>query len=307
MTWAQGLIGNLRDVNKPFILNWSTSPDDNADVLAYLEQNGVPCIMAPGRTAHALAALHSYARKQRHHASRKARSGTRIIAQQSLALPAGGMTLGEHASKQWLKVYGIAAVEEKLLPLAEIEKLVAAPLPFPLAVKIESADIPHKTEAGVVRLNINSLDALKQAAREIAAAAKQYNPAARIDGVLVQSMASGVEVIVGAVNDPYFGPVVTFGLGGIFTELLKDVTHRFAPFDIETAREMILEIKAAPLLTGYRGKPALDVEALAQTLSRVSLLVSDHADRVAELDINPLFVRPAGQGVVAADALMILK
>jgi len=159
----------------------------------------------------------------------------------------------------------------------------------------------------VVRLNINSLDALKQAARDILASAKHYKADARIDGILVQQMASGVEVIAGAVNDPHFGPVVTFGLGGIFTELLKDVTHRFAPFDVETAKEMIFEIKAAPLLTGYRGKPALDVAALADTLSRVSLFIADHADRVAELDINPLFVRAAGLGVVAADALIVLK
>jgi acyl-CoA synthetase (NDP forming) len=88
---------------------------------------------------------------------------------------------------------------------------------------------------------------------------------------------------------------------------MKDVTHRFAPFDEAAAREMIAEIKAAPLLTGYRGRPALDVEALAATLARVSQLIADHADRIAEIDVNPLFVRPAGQGVVAADALIVLK
>ena len=307
MPWAEALVETLRGVEKTFIINWSTAPNDNADVLAYLERNGVPCILAPGRTVHALAKLHEFAQKHRAWQQQKTRAVTRIIAKQALALPHTSGALGEHASKQWLKTYGIAAVEEKLLSPAEIENLGAPPLPFPLAVKIESADIPHKTEAGVVRLNIASLDALKQVAREITAAAKQYKPDARIDGVLVQQMAGGVEVIVGAVNDPYFGPVVTFGLGGIFTELLNDVTHRFAPFDIETAKEMILEIKAAPLLTGYRGKTALDVDALADTLSRVSLFVADHADRIAELDINPLFVRPAGQGVVAADALLILK
>jgi acyl-CoA synthetase (NDP forming) len=100
---------------------------------------------------------------------------------------------------------------------------------------------------------------------------------------------------------------VAFGLGGTLTELLHDVTHRFAPFDLETAREMIEEIKGAALLKGYRGKPALDVAALADTLARVSLLIADHTDRIAEIDINPLFVREAGQGVAAADALIVLK
>ena len=308
MPWAQGLIETLRGMDKPFLLNWSTSPEENADVLAFFEQNGVPCIMAAGRTAHALAAINDYAVRQRAYQARATRDDhVRVIDKQKLALPATAGTLGEHASKALLRIYGVPAVTEKLLAPAEIEKLNAAPLPFPLAVKIESADIPHKTEAGVVRLNISTLEALKQAAREIAVAAAHYKPDAKIDGVLVQQMASGVEVIVGAINDPHFGPVVTFGLGGIFTELLNDVTHRFAPFDVDTAREMILDIKAAPLLTGYRGKPALDVEALAQTLSRVSLLVTDHADRIAELDINPLFVRPAGQGVLAADALIVTK
>ncbi len=307
MPWAEALIETLRGATKPFIINWSTAPNDNADVLEFLERNGVPCILAPGRTVHALAKLHEFAQKLRAWRQRKTRAVTRVIAKQALNLPNSSGALGEYASKALLRAYGVPAVEERLLAPAAVDKLTQPPLPFPLAVKIESADIPHKTEAGVVRLNIASLDALKQAAREVTAAAKHYKPDARIDGILVQQMASGVEVIVGAVNDPYFGPVVTFGLGGIFTELLKDVTHRFAPFDIETAKEMITEIKAAPLLTGYRGKPALDVDALAETLSRVSLFAADHADRVVELDINPLFVREAGHGVVAADALLVLK
>ena len=180
-----------------------------------------------------------------------------------------------------------------------------APLAFPVAVKIESPDVPHKTEAGAVRLDIQDLAGLKQAAREVVAAARTHQPDARIEGVLVQEMASGLEVIVGAVNDPYFGPTVAFGLGGIFTELLKDVTHRFAPFDAETAREMIDEVKGAALLNGYRGRPALDVAALADALARVSLLIADHADRIAEIDVNPLFVME--KGVVAADALIVLK
>jgi acyl-CoA synthetase (NDP forming) len=118
-------------------------------------------------------------------------------------------------------------------------------------------------------------------------------------------MASGLEVIVGAVNDACFGPTVTFGLGGVFTELLEDVTYGFSPFDTEAARRMILEIKGAPLLDGYRGRPRLDVAALADALSRISLLIADHAERIAEIDVNPLFVLE--QGVIAADALIVLK
>lgn len=304
--WARGLLEVLRETDKPLLLNWPSSPDDNGEVMAFLEQHGVPCYVAPGRTVRALAALTGFAEKKRRFESRGRRALQRAAARR-LDLPGSASTLGEHRSKQCLAAYGVPVTREALLAPAAVEALTGPPLPFPLAVKIESPDIPHKTEAGVVQLGIRDLPSLKQAAREIAAAAREHNPDARIAGVLVQEMASGLEVIVGVVNDPYFGPTVAFGLGGIFTEVLHDITHRFAPFDLDTAREMITEIKGGRLFSGYRGKPALDVEALAQTLARVSWLAADHADRIAEIDVNPLFVRAAGEGVVAADALIVLK
>jgi acetyltransferase len=254
-----------------------------------------------------MAAVTEFARKYRARASGAGRPFKRLVARVALDFSGAVGTLGEHRSKQLLAHYGIPVVKERLLTEADVEGLHTAPFSFPLAVKIESPDVPHKTEAGAVRVNIADLAGLKQAAREVIAAARQYRPDARIEGVLVQEMAGGLEVIVGAVDDVFFGPTVAFGLGGVYTELMKDVTHRFAPFDEAAAREMIAEIKAAPLLTGYRGRPALDVEALAATLARVSQLIADHADRIAEIDVNPLFVRPAGQGVVAADALIVLK
>lgn len=305
--WAKNFVEMLRTIDKPVLINWPSSPDDNPEVVKFLEANGVPVIMAPGRTVHALAALNDYARKKRHFEATRHRMHARVVPKQALDLDSAAGTLGEHGSKALLKAYGVPVVAEALLTAAEIEKLGASPLPFPLAVKIESPDLPHKTEAGVVRLGIGDLDGLKRAAREVLAAARAYKADARIDGVLVQQMAGGLEVIVGAVNDRFFGPVVAFGLGGVLTELLKDVTYRFAPFGVDTAREMIGEIKGAALLKGYRGGPALDVEALADALSRVSLLIADHADRIAEIDVNPLFVRPAGEGVLAADALVVLK
>ena len=305
--WSRVFVEIARATDKPIMLNWPTSPDDNPEVIQLLEQNHVPCILSPGRTVRALASLNEFAQKKLAFAKRPQQTAPRIVAKQKLDLPSGSATLGEHRSKQALGAYGIPVVKEMLLSADDVTKLKKAPLPFPLAVKIESADIPHKTEAGVVRLNIRTLDELKAAARDVLAAAKKHDAKARIDGVLVQEMAGGLEVIIGAVNDRYFGPVVVFGLGGIYTELLKDVTRRFAPFDAAVAREMIAEIKGAALLKGFRGQPALDVDALADTLVRLSLLIADHADRIAEIDVNPLFVRPAGQGVVAADALVVLK
>ena len=220
-------------------------------------------------------------------------------------LAADAHRLSEAASKKVLAAYGIPVARELVLAPAAIAALTESPLGFPLAVKIDSPDIPHKTEAGAVRLNVQNLAELKEAAATVVANAKRYKPDAHINGVLVAEMAGGTEVIIGVVNDKFFGPVVMFGLGGVFAELLKDVTYRFAPFDVETAREMIAEIKAAKLLTGYRGSAPLAIDALADTLSRVSLLAADHADRIAEIDVNPLFVSTTG--VVAADALIVLK
>ena len=120
-------------------------------------------------------------------------------------------------------------------------------------------------------------------------------PDAKIDGVLVSEMAQGLEALIGVINDPGFGPVVALGLGGVLTEVLKDVTYRIAPFDLETAREMIAELRAAKLFDGYRGKPAADKEALARALVAVSQMAAALAPRLKELDINPVFVGPAGQ------------
>lgn len=189
-----------------------------------------------------------------------------------------------------------------LLSIDEIEKLTRSPLQFPLAIKIESPDIPHKTEAGAVKLGIADLAGLQSAARTVLANASTYKPDARIDGLSIQQMTSGVETIVGVINDAHFGPTVMFGLGGILTELLHDVTYRFAPFSAATALEMIKETKAFSMLSGYRGKPAADVDALAHYLSKMSWLAADYAERISEIDVNPLFVLPQGGGVLAAVA-----
>jgi len=303
--WSENLVKALEGVDKPVILQWPTAPDDNGDVVTYLEQNRVPCILGAGRAVHALATLSDFARKRREFLGRGRQPLKRVIGAQALDLPPGAATLGEHRSKQLLARYGIPVTKEALLSPGEIEALKSPPLPFPLAVKIESPDLPHKTEAGAVRLGVSDLAGLKQAARDVLSSAKRHKPDARIEGVLVQGMAAGTEVIAGVVNEATFGPAIAFGLGGVFTELLKDVTHRLAPFDTDEARAMIGELKGAALLGGYRGRPALDVAALADALARLSLLAADHADRIAEIDVNPLFVRE--RGVIAADALIVLK
>ena len=301
--WARGLAALAAEQDKPVFVAWSRVPDRSAPSLTLLERERVPWALTPVRCAHAAGALAEFAARRRAHASR--RPAPRLASPQPLDLPDDRRTLGEHESKLLLAAYGVPVVSEVLVAEAAIASLAAAPLAFPLAVKVASPDIAHKTEAGAVRLGVRSLDELKSAAREVIANARRYHAGARIDGVLVAEMATGTEVIVGVVNDRCFGPVVMFGLGGVFTELLKDVTYRFAPFGVATAREMIDEIRTAPLLHGYRGAPPLAVDALAETLARLSELAADHADRIAEIDVNPVFVDT--RGVKAADALVILK
>jgi acyl-CoA synthetase (NDP forming) len=168
-----------------------------------------------------------------------------------------------------------------------------------------SADIPHKTEMGGVMLNVATADAGK-AYDELVTRVQARAPRAQIDGVLISPMVTdGVETILGVQNDPVFGPVVMFGLGGIFVEVLRDVTFRVAPFGIEEARQMIGELRGAAMLEGARGQPPCDIEALAQALSKLSVFVAAQRGRFTSIDINPLRVRPKGQGVVALDALIL--
>jgi acetyltransferase len=148
-------------------------------------------------------------------------------------------------------------------------------------------------------------DGLPDAVRAVTASAAGAVPGARIDGVLISEMAQGTEALIGVINDEAFGPVVALGLGGVLTEVLKDVTYRVAPFDLDTAREMIADLRGAKLLDGYRGQPAADKEALAHSLVGASQMAAALAPRLKELDINPVIVGPSG--VVAADALVVLK
>jgi acetate---CoA ligase (ADP-forming) len=171
-----------------------------------------------------------------------------------------------------------------------------------------SPDIVHKSDAGGVKVNLKNDAAVREAYCTILTNAKAYNASAQVHGVAVQEMAPwGTEVIVGAVNDPTFGPTVMFGLGGIFVEVLKDVTFRVAPVSAEQGMEMIKEIRAAPILAGVRGEAERDRAALADVLSRYSQLVWDLSDEIAESDANPVLVYEKGQGVKLVDARIILK
>ncbi len=213
--------------------------------------------------------------------------------------------LSEHESKLLLQETGIAVPPGYLIRDRSQLASALSGLMFPVAMKIQSRDIPHKSEAGGVRVNVRDLDEAATAFDELIARARTYKPDAKIDGVLVEPMARpGVEMIVGTVNDDTFGPIVMVGLGGIATELFKDVVYRPAPVDKAEAMAMIGELKSATLLDGFRGAPKADTAALAALIARMSQLAAGLKDRVSEIEINPVRVHETGAGITIVDALI---
>ena len=214
-------------------------------------------------------------------------------------------TLNEVAAKKLLAAAGIPVVDEILVTSgAEAAKAVEA-LGKPAAMKLVSPDILHKSEIGGVMLKVEPEDAAA-AYETLCERGRKHKPGAAIEGVVVAPMIDGgVETILGVKRDPVFGPVVVFGLGGVFVEVLQDVTRRLAPFGVEEAHEMIREVKGYPLLEGVRGGPVADVDALAEALSRLSVLAHENRDRIDSIDINPFLVLPEGQGACAVDALIV--
>jgi acyl-CoA synthetase (NDP forming) len=175
-----------------------------------------------------------------------------------------------------------------------------------VVLKIASEDIAHKTEIGGVALGLQDDDAVRQAYDRLMANARERAPQARLDGVLVAPMVrDGVELIAGVSRDPVFGPVVMVGLGGIYAEILKDVAVQVAPVSEDEALRMIRGLKMFPLLDGARGQPKADVAAAARTVARLSEFACRHAADVAEIDMNPVLVKPQGEGVLVLDALMV--
>ena len=219
-----------------------------------------------------------------------------------VALP---QTLNELEAKSLLASAGIPTVQETLATSASAAASAVAGLSGPAALKLVSPDILHKSEIGGVILNVLA-DGAADAYYTILDRAMRHKPDANIEGVVVTPMIDGgVETILGVKRDPAFGPVVVFGLGGVFVEVLQDVTRRITPFGVAEAHEMIREVKGYPLLEGVRGGAVADLDALAEALSRLSVFAYDNRDRVDSIDINPFIVMPKGQSAVAVDALIV--
>ena len=220
----------------------------------------------------------------------------------------GRPTLSEHESKELISAWDVPVTREVLAASADEAVATAREMGYPVALKVDSPDLLHKTEAGVIRLNLSDDSQVHSSYDEVMSSAKTHAPQAAINGVLVQEMvADAVEAIVGISYDSQLGPVLLFGTGGIMVEVHQDVAFRLCPINLSDARDMVHEVKGARLLHGFRGQPAADLDALYQTLVRVSHLAVNLEGKLAELDINPLMALPAGQGVKAADALVVFR
>jgi len=287
--------------NKPVVFYSYTLPSDFAR--RTLAQSGVVVLSGLTHVGVAMRQLAQYAKFEPAPPADSAMLPSRDLAAH-LKPPA----LSEADSKALLLAAGIALPDEVLVRERGALDAAIARSGFPLAMKIQSPDIPHKSEVGGVRVNITSKGEAFMAYRELLESAQRHRPNAAIQGVLVGPMAKkGVEIIIGSMLDNTFGPMIMVGLGGITTELFRDVIYRPAPVSAAEASAMLAELKAAPLLNGFRGAAKADIAALLQLIAQVSVLAAQLRDDVAEIEINPVLVHPIGQGVTVVDALVVRK
>lgn len=222
------------------------------------------------------------------------------------AAPVPALPCNEADARAYVAAFGLPQARVTAAASADDAVRDARLAGYPIALKILSPDIAHKTEAGGVALRLAGDDAVRNAYAQVTQAAASAQPDARIDGVMVQKMERGVaELIVGATRDPVFGPVLTVGLGGVLTEIYQDTSHRLLPVDEEIALQMLRELKAFALLDGYRGAPRADLAAACRSIVAVGNALLAAPAHVAEIEVNPLLIKEAGQGVAVLDALIL--
>jgi len=298
-----------KDIDKPILCSFM-GVVDVSEGIKYLEKNGIPNYTFPEDAVRAMASMVRFGDLQRLEKRRVRRvAADRETASQMIKKKLGDkdrLIITENETYDILQCYGFPILKRRLIQdPSQIDAAIEEVGP-PLVMKISSPDIIHKVDAGGIKINIKNAEEARKAYAEILDSAKKYNPDAEIKGVLMEKMARrGVEVILGATRDPKFGPICMFGLGGTYVEVLKDVTFRLAPMWEVSAEIMIASIKTYQILTGVRGLPPSDIEALKDCVLRLSQMVNDHP-QIAEMDINPLIVYPEGEGCVVADSRMLL-
>lgn len=305
---AEAAVRAARETGKPVLMFSSLSTGFQPEVKKVLDEGGVPYLQGAWESLRAMQTFVGYADFQRRMREPRAAGCASPIDLSDWRRKLEGLrgALSEVEGRRLLATYGIPGAREAVAATAEEAVEVARQLGYPVVLKILSPDIQRKTEIGGVRVGLGDETGVVTAFRGVIEAARRHHPQARLQGAVVQEMipADAVEVILGVLRDPDFGPVVVFGSGGILVELLEDSSLRVPPLSHEEALEMIHETRGARLLQGFRGRPPADMDALADALVRLSQLAVDLGDLIAALDINPLMVLPAGQGVRAVDTLV---
>jgi acetyltransferase len=297
-------------IDKPVLCSFMGIVDVSEGV-QYLEKHNIPNYAFPEAAVRSMASMAFYGKLL----SLERREVRRVTADRDTASAIIKKKLtgrdryymSEKEANEILQCYGFPVLKSVLLKdLSEVDEAVEG-FAFPVAMKICSPDIVHKFDVGGVRLKIKTKDEARTAFEEIIENVKKLKPSVKIDGVIIERMAKrGVEVILGAVREPKFGPICMFGLGGTFVEAMKDVTFRLAPMWEISAEIMIQTIKAYSILKGVRGSPPCDIDAIKDCILRLSQMVTEHPE-IAELDINPLIVYPQGEGCVVADSRILLQ
>ena len=305
-----GAIITARGTNPKPVVACLFGLDDLSDQVLRLEAAGVPTFTFPEESVAALGDLQRYWswRNRPKTTVRHFEVDRAAVARVIAKARADGITaLPEFRAREIIEAYGINFPAIQVV--TEVDGAVAAAkeIGYPVVMKIVSPDILHKTDVGGIAVNLATPEEVREAWAAIHRSVATRAPKARIEGCEIEAMVPvGKEVIIGAQQDPVFGPIVLFGMGGVYVEVLKDVTFRCSPMRTLSAQKMVEEVRAAALLRGVRGEPASDLEALHEAIERVSQLILENPD-IAELDLNPVLVQPVGKGVLAVDARILLK
>jgi acyl-CoA synthetase (NDP forming) len=308
--FTRDLIDVAKTTDKPVFVVWGAPAGTDDTYYKRLLDGGLPVFRTFGNTVKAVRSYVDYWKFAARYRSAFDEAPTTPLpaakrARAILEEAAPGAALSEHASKRLLATYGIRTSKDVLVETPTAAVKAAGSLGYPVVMKVSSPDLLHKSDLGLVKVGVASAKDARAAFTELMAKAKKAGGRkARIEGVLVCEMVTGgVETVVGVSHDPLFGPVVMAGLGGIFVEVLEDVTFRVPPFGRDEAERMLHELAGFKMLEGVRGAKPVDVDALVDVIMKVARLAMDLADGIAELDINPLVVRP--RGAVALDALVV--
>ncbi len=309
MGTAEAIVNIAKKSVKPIVCAFM-GVVDVSDGVKLLQQNSVPVYQFPESAARALGALYS----QQKWLSRKILPQYRLEFDKDKAdqiiqkhLDAGEYIFDEMGGSELLKCYGFKTLQMEIASTPEKAVEIANRIGYPVAMKIVSPQILHKSDAGGVKIGVKNPSDVCAAFENIMKSAVDYNPSAELKGILIQEMArAGKEVILGASRHPGFGHAVMFGLGGIFVEVYKDVVFRMAPMGRNVVRRMVKSIKGYPILAGFRGEPKTDIEMLEKNLVSLRNMVDNHPI-IKELDINPLFVHKEGEGTTVADIVITLE